>query len=236
MANTPTLGLPLLDPAQAQKHVTVNEALTLIDGLVQLSLISQSLMSPPASPTEGDGYLVPAGAVNEWSGHAGEIALSANGGWIFVAPRTGWHAWIGDEAVSVTFDGSGWQLGVAAMSPNGAATGMRVLEFDHVVSAGSSNSTVGLIPAKAMVFGVTARVTSALTGSLTSWTLGVAGSESRYGSGLGLGQGSFAEGITSAPTTHYTAEPLVLTGTGGDFSGGSVRFAVHYLALTPPNA
>ena len=34
--NTARLGLPLLQPAQAQKHVTVNEALMRLDGLVNL--------------------------------------------------------------------------------------------------------------------------------------------------------------------------------------------------------
>ena len=236
MANTPTLGLPLLEPSQAQKHVTVNEALSLIDGLTQLSLMSRSLALPPVAALEGDAYLVATGSVNEWNGHAGKIALFANGGWVFVVPKAGWRAWIVDEFLGLTYDGGGWRGGLLALSPNGATSDMKILEFDHVVAAGTSNQTVVNIPARAMVFGVTARVTTALTGTLTSWTLGVAGSENRYGSSLGLSLGSYAEGITSAPTTHYSADPVVLTATGGDFAAGTVRVAVHYFALTPPNA
>ncbi|NND41100.1 MAG: DUF2793 domain-containing protein, partial [Silicimonas sp.] len=38
MADTSRLGLPLLDPAQAQKHVTVNEAFLRLDALSQITL------------------------------------------------------------------------------------------------------------------------------------------------------------------------------------------------------
>jgi hypothetical protein len=40
--------------AQAQKHVTVNEALRLLDGLVQLAVLDRHLTAPPASPADGD--------------------------------------------------------------------------------------------------------------------------------------------------------------------------------------
>ena len=47
---TPRLGLPYLAAAQAQKHVTMNEALSLLDGLVSTSAVSRSLAAQPASP------------------------------------------------------------------------------------------------------------------------------------------------------------------------------------------
>ena len=50
MTNTPNLSLPYLATAQAQKHVTVNEALSQLDGLVQLSVLDRDLASPPGSP------------------------------------------------------------------------------------------------------------------------------------------------------------------------------------------
>ena len=72
MTETSHLGLPLLAPAQAQKHVTVNEALTRLDAMVQLRVISTSLATPPSSAIEGDCYGVPVGAVNDWAGRDGE--------------------------------------------------------------------------------------------------------------------------------------------------------------------
>ena len=44
------LSLPYLQPAQAQKHVTHNEALQLLDVLVQMAVIARSLSLPPTSP------------------------------------------------------------------------------------------------------------------------------------------------------------------------------------------
>ena len=53
--DTAKLGLPLLAPAQAQKHVTVNEALMRLDGMVDLVLQSTTrfiaLLLTPGSPS-----------------------------------------------------------------------------------------------------------------------------------------------------------------------------------------
>ncbi|HEX2448922.1 MAG TPA: DUF2793 domain-containing protein [Methyloceanibacter sp.] len=44
------LRIPYIAAAQAQKHVTHNEAMTLLDTLVQLSVIDKDLTAPPGSP------------------------------------------------------------------------------------------------------------------------------------------------------------------------------------------
>ena len=66
MTDTPLMSLPLLAPAQAQKHVTVNEALRLLDGMVQLSVLDDTRTAPPASPADGDRHLVASGATGLW--------------------------------------------------------------------------------------------------------------------------------------------------------------------------
>ena len=48
------LKLPFILPSQAQKHVTHNEALQILDALVQLTAISSSRSVPPASAQEAD--------------------------------------------------------------------------------------------------------------------------------------------------------------------------------------
>lgn len=234
MDETGELQLPLVQAAQAQKHVTVNEALARLDGLVQLRLQDTALTTPPASPAEGQAWAVPAGGVNDWSGHDGEIAIYANGGWVFAAPMPGWRGFDLAGFREVLFDGEGWVGGVAAASANGAALQFSVLEFDHVISAGASNATAVLVPTHTMVFGVTARVADTITGTLSAWRLGMDGSNNRFGSGLGLAQGSFAQGVLGTPLTSYSALPLELTAEGGDFAGGTVRLAVHYLSLSLP--
>ena len=62
MSDTPRLRLPLIAAAQAQKHVTHNEALRLLYALVQLAVIDRATAAPPAAPTEGDCHIVAAGA------------------------------------------------------------------------------------------------------------------------------------------------------------------------------
>ncbi|GAA0239876.1 hypothetical protein LNAOJCKE_3196 [Methylorubrum aminovorans] len=62
---TPSLALPLIAGGQAQKHVTHNEALALLDTLVQLAVLDKDRTAPPASPAEGDRYLI---AANDPSG------------------------------------------------------------------------------------------------------------------------------------------------------------------------
>ncbi|MEE2921810.1 MAG: DUF2793 domain-containing protein, partial [Pseudomonadota bacterium] len=91
---SPRLGLPYLQPSQAQKHVTVNESLAALDVHVQLVVQARDLATPPAAPNEGDGYLLPEGATGAWDGRAaGEIASWQDGAWAFRAPQAGWRAW-----------------------------------------------------------------------------------------------------------------------------------------------
>lgn len=114
--DTPNLGLPFLVAAQAQKHVTHNEALRVLDALVHLAVIDRDATTPPGSPEEGDRYIVAAGGIGAWEGHDLEIAASQDGAWAFFAPLAGWRSWIGDEGVLAVWDGSAW-------SPVGSASG-----------------------------------------------------------------------------------------------------------------
>ena len=58
MDDTANLKLPFIMAAQAQKHVTHNEALRILDAVVQLSVINRDLATPPASPTNGQRYII----------------------------------------------------------------------------------------------------------------------------------------------------------------------------------
>jgi hypothetical protein len=58
MSNTTHLQLPYLLASQAQKHVTHNEALRLLDAMVQLAVLDRDLTAPPGSPADGDRYIV----------------------------------------------------------------------------------------------------------------------------------------------------------------------------------
>ncbi len=234
MAETNNLALPLLAPSQAQKHVTVNEALARLDGLTQLVIASASQSLPPATVSDGVVYAVPAGAGAGWAGHDGELAIGSNGGWVFVPPKIGWRGFVADSGAAVVWDGAAWVENAVAVTPNRAHALIESVEFDHVIAAGASSQTSFQIPQYAMVLAVTGRVTAEITGTLTGWELGVAGSSNRYGSGLALAQGSWVIGMSGQPLTYYADTPLLLSATGGDFASGAVRLAVHWFRATPP--
>lgn len=101
------LSLPLLMPAQAQKHVTHNEALQVLDALVQLVVIDRTQAAPPASPAEGDRHIVPAGATG-WAGPAGSLAVFGQGAWTYHLPRDGWQAHVLAENRSLIWQGGDW--------------------------------------------------------------------------------------------------------------------------------
>lgn len=236
MTSTVQFALPLLEPSQAQKHVTVNEALARLDAMAQIVLLSRSVAAPPVAPVEGDAYGLPDLPSGAWMGQGGKVALFANGGWIFIVPRRGWRAWIADESVLALHDGSTWRGGALALSASGAGSFLQIREFDHVIGAGTTSTTEGVIPAGTMVFAVTARVLTAISGTLTSWQLGSAGAPDRFGSGMGKEAGAYARGLLSAPMSYFAAEPLLLTAVGGSFAGGTVRLAIHYYEPSLPGA
>lgn len=109
MVRTPKLGLPYLAAGQAQKHVTVNEGLRLVDGLVQMTAESRASTAPPATPGEGAIYIVPPGATGGFAGHVGDVARYIDTGWEFLSPQDGWLAHVRDEAAFVCFSGGVWR-------------------------------------------------------------------------------------------------------------------------------
>ncbi len=105
---SPRLSLPFILPAQAQKHVTHNEAIELLDLIVQLTLVSVTQTAPASTPDEGQAWAVPAGATGDWSGQSGLIATWRGGGWLFVAPQEGWVAWVMDAQALHIRSGGIW--------------------------------------------------------------------------------------------------------------------------------
>ena len=111
MSDTTThLSLPYLLAAQAQKHVTYNEALRLLDAMVQLSVLDRTRTAPPASPADGNRHLVASGATGLWAGWDLNIAFWVDGAWIRLVPRTGWMVWIAAEGLFLVWTGSAWEV------------------------------------------------------------------------------------------------------------------------------
>ena len=110
---TAHLALPFIMAAQAQKHVTMNEALRMLDGIVQLAILDRDLTTPPANPANGDRYLIPAAATGVWAGKTNQIAARIADVWEYHTPKIGWLCYIEDEAKLSAYKATGWSAGIA---------------------------------------------------------------------------------------------------------------------------
>ena len=97
---TERLALPLLATAQAQKEMTHNEALVLLDALVQPTVVSVAPVAVPTTPIAGQAWVVGTAPTDTWAGHAGDLAIFTAGGWRFVAAHEGMQVWSIADSVS----------------------------------------------------------------------------------------------------------------------------------------
>ncbi|HVI99062.1 MAG TPA: DUF2793 domain-containing protein [Sphingomonas sp.] len=104
------LALPLLHPGQAQKEMTHNEALALLDLVVGARVLAVA-NDPPATPAIGDCWIVGGAPTGVWAGHTNAIAGWTAGGWRFVAPVDGLFAWVEATGVGARFVDGAWQIG-----------------------------------------------------------------------------------------------------------------------------
>jgi hypothetical protein len=105
---TDILSLPYIMPSQAQKHVTHNEAIATLDALVQ-TVVADEASAPPDMAQPGDRLIVAPDPTGAFAGQANTIAVYRDGGWAFLAPRTGWTAYDRARQRIVVFTGTGWE-------------------------------------------------------------------------------------------------------------------------------
>ncbi|NBW76189.1 MAG: DUF2793 domain-containing protein [Sphingomonadaceae bacterium] len=87
-SRTARLDLPLLFAGQSQKESYVNESFARIDALLHAA-VEAELAAPPASPQDGQCWLVGAAPSGAWTGRSGALAAFQQGQWLFQAPRDG---------------------------------------------------------------------------------------------------------------------------------------------------
>ena len=105
---SPRLSLPYLQPSQAQKHVTHNEALERLDALVQLSVARFGAGAPPGQPVAGEIHALGPAPTGDWAGQGGKLAIRGETAWQFVAPQEGWRAWGVQEQELRVYSGGSW--------------------------------------------------------------------------------------------------------------------------------
>lgn len=112
MSDTPKLDLPLLDEAQENPDVPINEGRYIVDALLQGGVLDRELTSPPGGEIEGDAYLLAdSGLSGAFAGHASDLAVFQGGGYRFYQPRAGWLLWVEYDGAYYRFDGGspgGW--------------------------------------------------------------------------------------------------------------------------------
>ncbi|GAA0867789.1 hypothetical protein GCM10009116_01950 [Brevundimonas basaltis] len=107
---TARLGLPYLAAGQMQKHVTLNEALTRLDAVVQTAVVSRTESMQPPGPPDGALYILPPGATGSaWTGRPeGSLLRAEGGGWSLVEASDGLVALVLDADELVIRAGGGW--------------------------------------------------------------------------------------------------------------------------------
>lgn len=118
---------------------------------------------------------------------------------------------------------------------------MAVRHVETVVStpSGSSATAAGLIPAGSFVIGVTTRVQEGGISGPAGFDVGDGIDVDRWGNSLDPSSNAISDirDFTSGAVTLFpTANDVVITSDGVDFTGGSVRITVHYLTLQAPTS
>ena len=126
MTDSPNLALPFIEGGELLPDVTLNEALRLIDTLVQLAVADRDLNAPPSSPADGQRWIVKASPspTGAWAGHGNHVAAWQDGAWVFSVPKAGWLAFVVDEGVLIAWSGTAW---AAALDVVGGITALQNL-------------------------------------------------------------------------------------------------------------
>ena len=112
--------LPLLSVGQAQKEFFINQALSIVDIVLQ-GAVDGSLSVPPAEPAPGSCYRILSGAQAEWAGRDGELALWIGGAWTFVSPSDGMRVFDRASGNVLYFD-TAWHAAAEPTLPTSGET------------------------------------------------------------------------------------------------------------------
>jgi len=178
-------------------------------------------------------FIAPTGYSSGWSGNyvRGLFGCDADAGEILV---TGDRAGTAPANLDVAIQPVG--TGDTLMGgENGAEVAVRTVESELTALSGATATATSLIPAGSFIVGVTARVTTLITGA-TSFDIGDGSDVDLWGATIGVAANTTTTiaDFTATGFGQYTAaNNVVLTANGGNFSAGAVRLVVHYLTLTP---
>lgn len=135
---SPILNLPYIVESQAQKEITHNEALNLLDVLTQATAVALQDAPPTETAADGTCYLVGATPTDAWAGKAGCIAEMLAGAWQFISPKSGWQFYVPGTG-NYTYSGTAWVLAAAGA---GATALSALTDVDESVAPTDGQSLV----------------------------------------------------------------------------------------------
>jgi Protein of unknown function (DUF2793) len=115
--------LPNLFVGQAQKEITHNEALALVDGLLHPAVQATLAAAPAGLGEESDGlcWLVATAATGIWAGRSKQIARWSGGSWRFLLAVEGMSIWHVADQVRYFYIMGDWVHCAAIANPAGGA-------------------------------------------------------------------------------------------------------------------
>lgn len=150
-------------------------------------------------------------------------------------PSTGIVAFVGGISTTTGTFTSNVTVGgtLSKVGANGQQT--TITHATTLLSAlsGATVTATNLIPAGSLVLGVTARVTTLITGA-TSFEIGDGTDVDRWGTAVAVAANTttdIANFTIASPVNYTAANNVVLTANGSNFTAGAVRLTVHYIDL-----
>ena len=247
MPDSPNLILPYIQASQAQKHITHNEAIKLLDGMVQLGVLSRIVAAPPGSPVDGDRYIVASGATGLWAGWDLNVAFFVDGAWVRLIPRVGWIAYSVADTAFYSWNGSAW----VAFGGGGGGGGPTFPDNTFAITDDADPTKIAAFDASGIATGTTRTYSlpntsselAILAGTQTfngvktfSGTFTVSAATASLGTNTGTSTANVGTGATLTATTK-----TVNIGTNGDSGsttginiGSAVAGALGTLVINSP--
>jgi hypothetical protein len=238
-AHTGRLKLPYILQAQAQKEVTHNQALNILDVLVNTVALAIT-NTPPDKVNEGEIYIVGDNPQGIFDGNANNLAQVSEGSWTFYRPLNYMEVMVVDKKQKFTFVDNVWlpttigsydsdQTGPRKKDSSNTSDQLKIECWQEDINlSGKVINSKNVIPHHSLVIAVNIWVTEEIKG-VPSFAVGVKDDPSRYGDKLRASKDTTNIGMTYHPITYYHDTPITITPNQMEFKSGVIRVSVQYL-------
>lgn len=133
--DTPRLKLGQLVDGQELDALAINDAFIQLDAFTDICLKDKFVNTPPATPADGDTYLLGDAPTGAWSSYAYKIAYCIDGGWRFYTPFDGMRAVLLTSGGFIYYHAGVWSD--FAPPPSGAEASVASASVCDIGSLGS---------------------------------------------------------------------------------------------------